>query len=79
VPYERVSKRAEDAMEAVFVWLDANSPRSWRTGCPAYWICDSLTEADALTRGHLSVVPPCGYGSYPSDLVRFSMPLASEK
>jgi hypothetical protein len=73
--YERVSKRSDAAMEAVFAWLDTFSPRSWRSGVPANWVCVHLTEADALTAGQLSVVPPPGYGSYPSDSVRFARPV----
>lgn len=73
--YDVVSKRSDAAMEAVFAWLDTYSPRSWRSGVPAHWVCVHLTEADALTVGQLAVVPPPGYGSFPNDSVRFAMAL----
>ena len=73
---DAMNKREDAAMEAVFAWLDDNSPRSWRVEVPAYWVCSELTLADALTTGQLSVVPPPGYGSFPCDSVRFALPLA---
>lgn len=71
------AKRAREsaAADAIFAWLDEHSPRGWRSGCPAHWICDELTIEDALTDGTMSVVPPCSYGSYPSDMVRFASAL----
>lgn len=67
--------REDKASAAIFAWLDANSPRQWRTGVPAYWICESLTYDDAVTSGQLSVVPPPSYGCYPSDSIRFAQPI----
>lgn len=73
---ERASAAEEKASDAIFLWLDQNSPRSWRTGVPADWVCDSLTYADAITSDRLSVTPPVAYGCYPSDSVRFAQPVA---
>jgi hypothetical protein len=70
--YKTVAKRADGAMEAIFAWLDINSPRSWRTGSPAYWVCTELTFEDAITAGALAVVPPPSYGTYQSDSLRFA-------
>lgn len=75
---ESLRSRESAACEAIFAWLDANSPRDWRHGAPCYWVCDKLTIADALTSGQLSVVPPLCYGYLPSDMVRFAMPVARE-
>ena len=72
---EAAYKREDKASDAIFAWLDARSPRDWRHGVPAYWVCTQLTEADALTAGQLSVVPPPAYGHYESDAVRFAMPV----
>jgi hypothetical protein len=69
---DRLWAREASASDAIFAWLDANSPRQWRTGVPAYWICGDLSFADALTSGHLSVIPPVCYGSFPSDSIRFA-------
>jgi hypothetical protein len=69
-------KRTDAAMEAVFVWLDSHSPRGWRSGPPAHWVCDELTLADALTAGQLAVIPPCSYGQMPCDAIRFAWPVA---
>ena len=76
--YDRLRNAEDRASDAIFKWLDAHSPRSWRTGVPSNWVCESLTYADAMTRDRLSVVPPCAYGSYPEDMVRFSSPVVSE-
>lgn len=74
--YEAIAKRESAASGAIFAWLDANSPRDWRRGVPAHWVCGELTEADALTAGTLSVLPPVAYGRMPSDSVRFAMAVA---
>lgn len=72
---EALRARESAASDAIFAWLDAHSPRSWRSGVAAYWVCDQLTEADALTRGALSVVPSAGYGSNPSQVLHFARAL----
>lgn len=77
--YDAVNKRLDAAMEAIFAWLDANSPRNWRTGVPAFWVCEHLTEADALTADRLSVVPPVAYGSLPGDSIRFAQAVSTER
>lgn len=70
-------RAAEDkAMEAVFAWLDAHSPRNWRVGVPAHWVCEHLTETDALTAGQLVTVPPAGYGTTYDQAIRFAAPVA---
>ena len=71
--------RTSAAMERVFVWLDENSPRFWRTGCPAYWICEELTYEDAMTTGPLSVIPPLCWGQTPDDMRRFAAALPEEE
>lgn len=73
---DRATKREDKAADRIFAWLEKYSPRSWRTGVPAHWVCESLTYDDALTPGRLSVTPPCAYGSYPSDSVRFAQAVA---
>lgn len=72
---ESLRRRTEAAADAIFAWLDSNSPRQWRAGVPAHWVCDSLTYADAITAGRMSVTPPPSYGSYPSDALRFAQPI----
>lgn len=74
---EALRARESAASDAIFSWLDAHSPRAWRSGVPANWICDELTEADALTRGALSVVPPVAYGCNPSHVRQFAQPLTA--
>lgn len=74
--YERAQKREHAASDAIFTWLDNNSPRQWRIGVPAHWVCDSLTYADAITADALSVIPPPCYGSYPGDSQRFAQPVS---
>lgn len=68
----RLQAKADAAMNAVYAWLDANSPRSWHTGVPVVFVRDTLTYEDAMTSGTLSVIPPPVYGSYQSDAVRFA-------
>jgi hypothetical protein len=67
--------KADSAMEAIFAWLDANSPRDWRHGAPCYWVCAELSYEDAITAGQLSVIPPVVYGCYESDSRRFAAPI----
>jgi hypothetical protein len=76
---EAAQRREDKAREAIFAWLEQHSPRSWSSGVPCYWVCDSLTEADALTSGQLTVTPPPGYGSYPSDMIRFAWPVKPQE
>lgn len=76
---DRASKAADFVQDAIFAWLDANSPRSWRTGVPCYWVCESLTYADAITTGQLSVTPPVAYGGLPSDSIRFAAALPTKE
>lgn len=73
---EKLRARESKARDAIFAWLDTNSPRSWRTGVPCYWVCEELTYDDAVTTGTMSVVPPAGYGSYPGDAERFAQAVA---
>lgn len=73
----RASDAEARAAEAIFSWLDACSPRSWRRGCPSSWVCDHLTYADAVTAGPLSVIPPPAYGCYPDDMLRFARPVGA--
>lgn len=56
---DRAERRAWDAF---WRYLCAISPRDWAAGVPVVWLRDSLTFADAVTRGPLSVVPPPAYG-----------------
>lgn len=72
---DRLADRANKASDAIFTWLDNNSPRQWRSGVPYHWVCDSLTYADAVTHGPLSVVPPVSYGGNHSLAVRFARAL----
>lgn len=74
---EKFQDRASKAMEAVFVWLDENSPRDWRHGAPCFWVCEHLTESDALTMGQLSVIPPPVYGAHHGDADRFARPVST--
>lgn len=76
---ERARAAESKAMDAVFAWLDAHSPRAWRTGTPAYWICDKLTYADAMTEGQLSVVPPPPYGYTTHEMERFARPIEQKE
>lgn len=72
---EYLQDREYNASRAIFAWLDEHSPRQWRSGCPAYWICEALTFADAITAGPLSAVPPPAYGHTEADSVRFAGPV----
>lgn len=74
---DKLRERESKAADAIFAWLEANSPRNWRHGCPYYWICTELTYADAVTSGALSVVPPVCYGGSPQDSIRFARPVAA--
>lgn len=74
---DSLRNRESAAADAIFTWLDGNSPRQWRTGVPSQWVCDSLSYADATTVGRLSVVPPPAYGSLPMDSLRFAQPVAA--
>ncbi len=72
---ERVYIAEDKAAEAIFAWLELHSPRQWRTGVPAHWVCESLTYADAMTTGQMQVIPPVAYGHMPNDAIRFAAPL----
>lgn len=75
-----LARAAEDkAQDAIFTWLDQNSPRDWRRGVPCNWVCDSLTYADAITSGQLSVTPPVAYGGDITDSLRFARPVAPQE
>lgn len=74
---ERLTAREDQASDAIFAWLDANSPRDFRRGVPADWVCGSLSYADAVTHGPMSVVPPVAFGCYPSDSQRFAAALSA--
>ena len=73
---DRLRKREGEARDDIFAWLDDNSPRSWRSGVPCQWVCNSLTYADAITSGHLSEIPAVTYGCMPGDSARFAAPVA---
>lgn len=73
---DHLREKETEAADAVFAWLDEHSPRCWRTGPPMHWVCGELTEADALTSGPLSVVPPPAYGSAHREMDRFAAPVA---
>jgi hypothetical protein len=72
---EALNASEDKASEAIFAFLDTHSPRSWRRGVPAHWVCESLTYADAMTTGRLAVTPPCAYGMMPADSIRFAQAL----
>lgn len=74
---DRASRAEEKAADAIFAWLDANSPRDWRRGVPSAWVCGELTYADAMTTDQLSVVPPVAYGCTSADSIRFARAIAS--
>jgi hypothetical protein len=69
----RLSLAESKAQDRIIEWLEEYSPRGWRTGIPCHWLCTDLTEADALTAGPLSVVPPPAYGSTEADSRRFAL------
>lgn len=77
--WERAMASEGKASDAIFDWLEVNSPRSFRYGCPAHWVCDELTYADAITRERLSVTPPCCYGGTPADAIRFAQPIPEKE
>lgn len=64
--YEALREVEQSASGAIFDWLREYSPREWSCGVPSHWICTELTEADALTSGELSVIPPVAYGATPA-------------
>lgn len=74
--FERAQAAEGAASDAIFAWLDIHSPRDWRHSAPCLWVCDKLTYEDAVTEGPLAVVPPCSYGRYPSDMIRFAQAVA---
>lgn len=76
---DKASAAEERAQDAIFTYLEANSPRSWRSGVPCYWVCDKLTYADAITAGQMSVIPPVSYGGMPSDSIRFAGPVQAKE
>jgi hypothetical protein len=67
--FRRAQDRASDAM---FELLDRIGGRYWRSLIPHNWVMEELSYEDAITRGALSVVPPCGYGAHPREVERFA-------
>lgn len=59
---EVLRRRHQDAIGAIYAWLDANSRRSWSGAVPDLWVCTDRTFDDATTPGYLSVVPPLPFG-----------------
>src|SRR6185312_13336491 len=69
---ERLSARLHKIEDLFLGLLLAISPRSWSSGAPLHWIMTDLTYDDAITRGPLSVIPPCAFASSAADLKRFA-------
>jgi hypothetical protein len=67
--FRRAQDRASDAM---FELLDRIGGRYWRSLIPHHWVMEELSYEDATTRGALSVVPPCGYGTSAREVERFA-------
>lgn len=59
---ELIKVASDRAIDRMCDLLDVIGCRDWRTGVPAHWLVESLTYADAVTTGALSVVPPLAYG-----------------
>lgn len=60
-----LSARLKRHEEKFFLYLTSIAPRDWSAGVPFHWLRDSLTFADATTRGPLSTIPPAAWG-YPT-------------
>lgn len=74
---ERLERAERGAFDRFFAYLEAVSPRDWASGVPTHWLRDSLSWADATTRGPLSVTPPPAYGYGEADARRFAQAVQS--
>jgi hypothetical protein len=73
--YETLQRKESAAFDRFYKFLESISPRAWNSGVPLAWLRDSLTYADAVTRGQLSTVPPPAWGFYEADSRRFAEPV----
>lgn len=73
---DRARAAESKASDAVYEWLDVHSPRDWRYGVPCSYVCRDLTEADAITTGELSVIPPVCFGGTVNESRQFAAAVA---
>jgi hypothetical protein len=69
-----LDRKAERTARAFHTYL-SQSPRDWSVGVPAWYAVESLTWADASTRGPLGTVPPAAWGYTDRDAERFAASL----
>lgn len=70
------AERAERKAQNKFCdYLEAISPRDWRSGVPITYLRERLTFADATTAGALSTVPPPAWGYTDHEARAFAAPV----
>lgn len=57
---EAAGRRRWLAVNAIYAWLDINSPRGsdWRVGVSSHWVCTQLSEEEARSEMPASLPPP---------------------
>jgi hypothetical protein len=72
---DQLNRAESRARERFYTFLHTISPRDWSASVPCAWVCHQLTFADAITSGHLSIVPYPAYGYTEHDTRAFARPV----
>lgn len=73
-----LARKEKRMQEKVYAILAVVSPRDWTRGIPITYVRESLTWADAITRGQLATIPKPAYGYSDQDSKQFARPLPEE-